>query len=109
MATDGHLSTVEVHQLAKRFRRYRERPTSLKARLTRRGVRAEEFWALRDVSFEVAEGTTFGLIGPNGSGKTTLLKIIAGILRPTEGWVVTRGRIAALLELGAGFHPELTG
>jgi ABC-type polysaccharide/polyol phosphate transport system ATPase subunit len=109
MATDGRPPSVQVHDLAKRFRRYRERPTSIKARLTRRGIRAEEFWALRDVSFEVPEGTTFGLIGPNGSGKTTLLKIIAGILRPTDGRVVTRGRIAALLELGAGFHPELTG
>ncbi|HEX2025701.1 MAG TPA: ABC transporter ATP-binding protein, partial [Actinomycetota bacterium] len=62
-----------------------------------------------EVGFEVPEGQTWGLVGANGSGKTTLLKIIGGILRPTEGRVVTRGRIAALLELGAGFHPELTG
>jgi ABC-2 type transport system ATP-binding protein len=61
------------------------------------------------VSLEVPEGSTLGLLGPNGSGKTTLLKLIAGILRPTEGRIVTRGRIAALLALGAGFHPELTG
>jgi ABC-2 type transport system ATP-binding protein len=100
---------IEVQELSKRFRRYRERPTSLKARVTRFRVRAEEFWALRDVGFSVEEGSTVGLIGPNGSGKTTLLKIIAGIIRPTEGRVITRGRIAALLELGAGFHPELTG
>jgi ABC-2 type transport system ATP-binding protein len=109
VATTGRPSPIEVHGLAKRFRRYRERPTSLKARITGGRVQAEEFWALRDVAFEVQDGSTFGLIGPNGSGKTTLLKIIAGIVRPTEGRVVTRGRIAALLELGAGFHPELTG
>jgi ABC-2 type transport system ATP-binding protein len=102
-------TAVSVEGLGKRFRRYRERPTSLKERAIRFRTRADEFWALRDVSIEVPEGETLGLIGPNGSGKTTLLKIIAGILRPTEGRVVTRGRIAALLALGAGFHQELTG
>jgi len=104
-----HAPTVEVQGIGKKFRRYRERPTSIKQRLTKFRVRSEEFWALKDVSFDIHEGSTTGLIGPNGSGKTTLLKIMAGILRPTEGRVVTRGRIAALLELGAGFHPELTG
>jgi ABC-2 type transport system ATP-binding protein len=88
---------------------YRERPTSLKARVLRSRMRAEDFWALRDVSFRVPEGGSLGLIGHNGSGKTTLLKIVAGILRPTSGVVRQRGRLAALLELGAGFHPELTG
>jgi len=100
---------IEVQGVGKRFKRYKERPTSLKARVTKFRVRAEEFWALKDVGFDVSEGSTTGLIGPNGSGKSTLLRIIAGILRPTEGSVATRGRIAALLELGAGFHPELTG
>ena len=101
---------IAVEGISKRFRLYHERPTSVKERLLRlRGSRAEDFWALRDVSFEVTEGKTWGLVGANGSGKTTLLKIIGGILRPTEGRVVTQGRIAALLELGAGFHPELTG
>ena len=71
--------------------------------------RAEDFWALRDVALDVGEGSTFGLIGHNGSGKTTLLKCVAGILRPTSGTIRQRGRLAALLELGAGFHPELTG
>jgi ABC-2 type transport system ATP-binding protein len=100
---------IEVQGVGKRFKRYKERPTSIKARITKFRVRAEEFWALKDVGFDVFEGSTTGLIGPNGSGKSTLLRIIAGILRPSEGRVVTRGRIAALLELGAGFHPELTG
>ena len=100
---------VEIDHIEKRFRRYKQKPTTLKARMTRRGVEAEEFLALSDVSYTINPGSTVGLIGPNGSGKTTLLKIIAGILRPSEGSVVTRGRIAALLELGAGFHQELTG
>jgi len=102
---------VAVDGVSKRFKLHRERPTSLKERVVsfRRAERAEDFWALRDISAEIPTGTTVGLIGANGSGKTTLLKIIGGIIRPTSGEVRTRGRIAALLELGAGFHPELTG
>ncbi|MGO4880923.1 MAG: ABC transporter ATP-binding protein [Bryobacteraceae bacterium] len=68
-----------------------------------------DFWALRDIGFQVEKGETLALVGPNGSGKSTLLQIVAGILQPTKGRVVTRGRIAALLELGAGFNPEFTG
>ena len=100
---------LEVADVSKKFRLYRERPSSLKARLLHSRMRAEDFWALRDVSFDIPEGSSLGLIGHNGSGKTTLLKIVAGILRPTSGMVRQRGRLAALLELGAGFHPELTG
>jgi ABC-type polysaccharide/polyol phosphate transport system ATPase subunit len=101
---------ISVEGVSKRFRLYHERPTSVKERVLRlRGSRSEDFWALRDVSLEVPEGHAVGLVGANGSGKTTLLKIIGGILRPSDGRVTTRGRIAALLELGAGFHPELTG
>lgn len=100
---------IEVGGVSKRFRVFREKPTSLKQRLLTSRGRAEDFWALRDVSIDVGEGSTFGLIGHNGSGKTTLLKCVAGILRPTSGTIRQRGRLAALLELGAGFHPELTG
>ena len=102
-------AAIEVDGVSKRFRIYREKPTSVKQRLLTSHSRAEDFWALRDVSLEVREGSTFGLIGHNGSGKTTLLKCIAGILRPTDGLIRQRGLLAALLELGAGFHPELTG
>src|SRR5438034_11110795 len=102
-------AAIAVQGVKKRFRRYREKPTSIKERIVRIRVHAEELWALKGVSVEVQEGETLGLLGPNGSGKTTLLKIVAGILRPTEGSVTARGRIASLLALGAGFHNELTG
>jgi len=102
-------SAISIQGVSKRFRRYRERPTSIKERVVRIRVRSEELWALSGVSVEVPEGQTLGLLGPNGSGKTTLLKLIAGILRPTAGAITTRGRIASLLALGAGFHNELTG
>jgi ABC-2 type transport system ATP-binding protein len=102
--------SISVEAVSKRFRLFHERPSSLKERILRiRRSRAVDFWALRDISYEVPQGNTVGLIGANGSGKTTLLKLIGGILRPTTGRITTRGRIAALLELGAGFHPELTG
>lgn len=103
-------AAVVVDGVSKRFRLYRERNQSLKAALMR-GKRAsfDEFWALKDVSFEIPVGSTFGLIGENGSGKSTMLKCIAQILQPDTGSVRTRGRLAALLELGSGFHPELSG
>ena len=100
---------IAIESVSKCFRLFREKPTTLKQRLLTSRSRAEDFWALRDVTFDVREGGTLGLIGHNGSGKTTLLKVVAGILRPTSGTVRQRGRLAALLELGAGFHPELTG
>ena len=102
-------NAIDVDGVSKRFRLWRDRPSSLKQRLLSGHARAEDFWALRDVSLVVPSGSTTGLIGHNGSGKTTLLKCVAGILRPTAGTIRLRGRLAALLELGAGFHPELTG
>ncbi len=103
-------AVITVDDVSKQYRLYHERNQSLKAAIMRRArVKYEEFWALRDVSFEVPQGTTFALIGENGSGKSTMLKCIAHILRPEKGRITTKGKISALLELGAGFHPELTG
>jgi ABC-type polysaccharide/polyol phosphate transport system ATPase subunit len=103
-------AAIVVDGVSKRFRLYHERNRSLKATVLRGGrARYEEFWALRDISLEIEEGKTYGLVGENGSGKSTLLKCIARILRPDAGKIRTRGKMAALLELGSGFHPELSG
>jgi ABC-type polysaccharide/polyol phosphate transport system ATPase subunit len=101
---------ITVEDVAKRYRLYHERNQSLKAAVMRRGrVAYEEFWALKGVSLEIPEGETFGLIGENGSGKSTLLKCMTRIIRPDRGRITVRGKVSALLELGAGFHPELSG
>ena len=103
-------SAVVVDGVSKRFRLYRERNATLKSALMRgRASVYEEFWAVRDVSFDVPRGTTLGLIGRNGSGKSTLLKTLARILHPDEGQITMSGRVASLLEVGSGFHPELSG
>ena len=103
-------AAISVKDVSKHFKLAHERYDSLKERMIHLGrVPHEEFWALKHIDLEVPEGTTTGLLGHNGSGKSTLLKCIAGILQPTTGGLRTVGRLAALLELGAGFHPDLTG
>lgn len=101
---------VDVQSVSKKFRLYHERNQSIKSALMRRRVSVhEDFWALKDVSFSVPKGSTFALIGSNGSGKSTLLKCLAQILYPDEGTIVAHGKVASLLEVGSGFHPELSG
>jgi ABC-2 type transport system ATP-binding protein len=101
---------VSVNDVSKRFVLHKDK--SLKERIvnfrTSRRHR-DDFWALRDIDLDIDLGSTVGLVGHNGSGKSTLLKVIGGILEPTTGTVARRGRLAALLELGAGFHQDLTG
>ncbi len=103
-------AAVTLEDVSKRYRIYHQRHDSFKESFLRRrrGV-YEDFWALRDVSFEIDEGTTVGIIGPNGSGKSTTLKLIAHILHPDGGHLEVNGRVSALLELGTGFHHDYTG
>lgn len=102
---------IRVSHVSKRFTVRKD--SSLKERVVTLGragrQHRQDFWGLSDVSLGISAGTTIGLIGHNGSGKSTLLKILGGIIQPTSGSVEQRGRVAALLELGAGFHPDLTG
>jgi len=101
---------VRVNEVSKRFRLYHERNQTLKSAILRgRTSKHEDFWALKEISFEVMEGHTHGLIGSNGSGKSTLLKCLAKIYWPTSGSIEYRGRMASLLEVGSGFHLELSG
>ncbi len=104
-------NAVEAVGLSKRFRVHRERRTLLKERIVRgkADTAAQYFWALKDATFSVPRGSSLGLIGHNGSGKSTALKVMTGIYRPTEGHITVNGSVSALLEVGAGFHPELTG
>ncbi len=113
------MTVIHGEGLGKRYRRGAlQQSTLLRDHLSRalksplsvfRRTKDETFWALKDVSLEVREGEVLGLIGRNGAGKTTLLKILSRITRPTEGWAEIHGRVGSLLEVGTGFHPELTG
>jgi ABC-2 type transport system ATP-binding protein len=104
------MTAIHVEALWKNFRLYHERNRYIKAAMLRgRRARYEEFWALQDVNLTITKGATVGVIGSNGSGKTTLLKCLTGIYTPERGSISVEGNLAALLELGAGFHPELSG
>ena len=104
---------IEIINVSKKFRIWEDRSRDLKEttinflRGKKRSFR--EIWALQGINLEIGEGETVAFIGENGSGKSTLLKLLAGIYAPDEGKIVTRGRISTLLELGVGFHPDLTG
>jgi lipopolysaccharide transport system ATP-binding protein len=100
---------IRIEGLSKRYRLGEQRPLSgwLRGAFGKRN--AEDLWALRDVSFDVAHGEAIGIVGRNGAGKSTLLKILARITRPTSGTATIQGRVGSLLEVGTGFHPELTG
>ncbi len=106
------LIRIRFADVTQRFRVIRERSDTLReafARLFKRKANYLDFQALKHVSFEISEGEVVGIIGHNGSGKSTTLKLIAGVYRPTAGVVEVCGKVAALIELGAGFHPEMTG
>src|ERR1700752_3947111 len=114
------MTTTVIHgeSLGKRYRRGLHVETGLRHTIENfirspfsvfRGNNHESFWALKDVSLEVREGEVLGLIGRNGAGKTTLLKVLSRITRPTAGWAEIHGQVGSLLEVGTGFHPELTG
>ncbi len=104
------MNAVEFQAVSKSYAIYDAPAARLKELLSfNRLKRHRDFWALRDVSFEVKRGETFCIVGENGSGKSTLLQMVAGILQPTSGSVAVNGRVSALLELGAGFNPEFSG
>jgi lipopolysaccharide transport system ATP-binding protein len=102
-------TAILIQNVSKCFRRYQRPVDRLKELLLPGKARAQEFWALQNISIEILKGHTLGIVGRNGSGKSTLLQIIAGTLQPTTGQVSVQGRVSALLELGSGFNPEFTG
>ncbi len=103
-------TVISVREMSKKYRRYRSVADGVKEVFHPfRKKYHEEFWALRDISFEIKKGESVGIIGRNGSGKSTLLQLICRIMNPTKGAISVQGKVSALLELGAGFHPEFTG
>jgi lipopolysaccharide transport system ATP-binding protein len=104
---------LDVNSVSKKYKIHRNPPTTFKESVIRKikGLYGQEitFWALRDVSFSTSQGSTLGIIGHNGAGKTTLLRLICGLGKPTKGNITYKGKIAGLLQLGAGFHPDMTG
>ena len=108
----NHKEIIRLEKVSVKYRLPSERIGTFKEyiiRLLQRKIRFHSFWALHNVDLSVSTGEAFGIIGNNGAGKSTLLKVVSRVLRPTEGRVVVYGKVAPLLELGAGFHPELTG
>jgi ABC-type polysaccharide/polyol phosphate transport system ATPase subunit len=105
-------AVIRVDNVTQRFRVFQERPDSVRAlfsKFFRYDTQVHDFDAIKDISFQVGRGEMVGIVGRNGSGKSTLLKVVAGVYRPTAGRVVVNGTIAPMIELGAGFHGELTG
>lgn len=106
------MKVIEVQDVWKRFSLDKDRPTTLKdlvPRLAQRPSCGVTIWALREVSFDVEQGERIGIMGPNGSGKSTLLRLLAGVMAPSRGRLAVRGRVCPLIELGAGFHGDLSG
>src|ERR1044071_4031204 len=108
----ANASVISFDEVSKRYILHKDRQDTIQGRfagILRQRAPGEEFWALRDVSFSVGKGESLGLVGHNGAGKSTALKLMTRILEPTSGHVAMNGRVAALLELGSGFHPDLSG